>query len=211
MKTVLKINNRYSRTALFIIAFILTFGIGSVTALTLYADDIIYNPSNPDFAVDDAQTALDTLYELSSSSYEDGFNDAFNYHFRVSISCSYSFGNDSDGWTSGPKTASYYIDYNGGTVTTCTLNSPVYTTYGTQKSGVSLSNANVVINGKDDFTATFNLVSHLQVGHTGSRSHTVTVKYDHGNTTYTFNSLSWGSGSYTINLKSGGSPTVTLY
>ena len=40
----------------------LVFSSIGVVALTLYADDIIYNPSNTEFNVEDAQGALDYLY-----------------------------------------------------------------------------------------------------------------------------------------------------
>lgn len=52
---------------LLFLSFVLTLGIGGVAALTLYADDIIYNPSNSDFKVSDAQQALDELYAMSSN------------------------------------------------------------------------------------------------------------------------------------------------
>ena len=40
------------------------FGTAGVVALTLYADDIIYNPSNSNFNANTAEDALNELYEL---------------------------------------------------------------------------------------------------------------------------------------------------
>lgn len=56
--------NNFFKNILFLVALVLSFGVGGVTALTLVADDIIYNPKNSDFAVDNAQDALDQLYDM---------------------------------------------------------------------------------------------------------------------------------------------------
>lgn len=62
-------NNKYKGIKIAVISSLITIlvsGIGTVTALTLYADDIIYNPSNTNFKVSDAKGALDKLYESIS-------------------------------------------------------------------------------------------------------------------------------------------------
>lgn len=60
-------NNKYKGIKIAVISSLITIlvsGIGTVTALTLYADDIIYNPSNNAFNVDNADDALNELYKL---------------------------------------------------------------------------------------------------------------------------------------------------
>ena len=52
------------KTFLIVLISVLLLASGGVIALTLYADDIIYNPTNSEFKVDNAQDALDELYEL---------------------------------------------------------------------------------------------------------------------------------------------------
>lgn len=49
-----------------IISILLTGGI-CVSAVALKADDIIYNPSNSEWKVDNAEDALNNLYELSAN------------------------------------------------------------------------------------------------------------------------------------------------
>jgi len=67
MKNVMSNNNLKIVFLTVIICFLLFGGIG-VVALTLYADDIIYNPTNSEFTVDNAQSALDELYQLVDES-----------------------------------------------------------------------------------------------------------------------------------------------
>ena len=52
---------------LIILIAICLFASGGVVALTLYADDIIYNPTDSNFKVDNAQSALDELYNMIDS------------------------------------------------------------------------------------------------------------------------------------------------
>ena len=61
-------NKKIIKIFLLALTISLSFGIGGVIAITLKANDVIFNPSDSEFAVDNVEDALNKLYEVANSS-----------------------------------------------------------------------------------------------------------------------------------------------
>ena len=152
------------------------------------------------------------------SSYEEGYKageatgsaEAFTYKFKVEIPCYFEFSIPENGWTKS-STVTYNIQYKGGTVTTSALNTATKATYSSDiYTTLELADANVSIIEKDKFTATFTIRQTLKASWSDSTTINATVKYDHGTTTYTFDTTNWSSGDFDMTMKKNGNATVTI-
>ena len=135
----------------------------------------------------DKSSHLEELNEQYQQGYEDGsanaYEDAFNYHFKVVFPCKFLFSYTGDSaWSSSTKTASFALEYDGGTIKKSTSGT-TKVTRGSLYSTLTLNNATVTIDEKDKFTVKFTITQYCYLSWDTSKSATATITYDHGTTT----------------------------